>query len=380
MLEHLQRRAILMSSILVIGIVLSATPVGADNLNDAIKQQQELIQKQNSAQGQLNNLTIKENQMTKQIQQLTVDISKAEIDLETKENEFTKVQAEVEAVQQEVDQKKEELENRQDTMRKRMRSIYEDGQVNYMEVLFQSTNISDFICRMEYVGCLVDNDQKLLDDLKSQKSQLDEKEKELLAKMAEAKKLKEEAVAAKAYLDDKKSSKEIALVDNEQSQEAILEQIAKMENDSKNLEEKIRQLQSQNTGIVGSVTTWPTPSCRYITSPFGYRIHPTTGKYTLHTGVDIGASYGATIVSAGSGIVIFSGWYGAYGNAIIIDHGNGVSTLYGHMSSIVAKVKTAVVPGQTIGYVGTTGWSTGPHLHFEVRVNGTPVNPLQYYN
>lgn len=369
-------KTVFIAILLVFVLVL---PVSADELNDAIRRQQELLQEQSRANGQLNNLTIKAQQTEKQIQQLTSQISAAEIDLEKKEIAYAKAQQDVIVIEGEVKAKQEELEGRQETLRKRVQSIYEDGQVSYLEVLFQSTDISDFISRIEYLGCLVENDQTILSDIRSQKEQLDLQKEQLIAKKNEAQKLKEQAEQARVYLASAKSKKEIALAENKKDQEALLIQIEKLEKDSKALEATIRELQKNNKGINGSISIWPTPGYKYITSAFGYRTHPITRKRSLHTGVDIGAPYGAKIVSAGTGVVIFSGWYGAYGNAIIIDHGNGLSTLYGHMSSRAVAVNKAVVPGQTIGYVGSTGWSTGPHLHFEVRKDGVPVTPMTYF-
>lgn len=354
-------------------------PVTADDLNDAIRKQQEILNQQSRAEGQLKNLTTKAQQMEKQIQQLTKQVSVAETDLEKKENAYGKAQQDVVVIQGEVKEKEKELTGRQDALRKRVRSIYEDGQVSYLEVIFQSTDISDFISRIEYLGCLVENDQNILADIRTQKQQLDNKKEQLVAKMNEAAKLKEEAEAAKTFLASSKSKKEVALAENEKDQEEVLIQIEKLEKDSKALESKIRELQKNNKGLNGSISVWPTPSCKYITSAYGYRSHPLTHKRSLHTGVDIGASYGAKITATGSGIVIYSGWYGAYGNAVIIDHGNGLSSLYGHMSSRAVAVNKEVVPGQVVGYVGSTGWSTGPHLHFEVRKDGVPVNPMTYF-
>lgn len=378
----MKRSTKIIAGVLVILLALSLNfPVLADeDLNEAIRKQQDLLNQQNRASGQLNNLTTKANQMEKQIQTLTKQITAAEVDLNNKERAYEVAQANVVAAQKEVDEKQAELTGRQETLRKRVKSIYEDGQVSYLDVIFQSTDVSDFISRVEYLGHLVDNDQKILSDIREQKAELDEKKAALVVGMEQASKLKAQAEAAKRYLDDSKSKKQVALAENQKDQEDLLIQIEKLEKDSKELEAKIRELQKNNSGIVGSVGVWPTPGCWLITSPFGNRLHPITKKYSLHTGVDIGAANKAKIVSAGAGIVIFSGWYGAYGNAVIIDHGNQISTLYGHMSSLAVTKDTAVVPGQTIGYVGSTGWSTGPHLHFEVRKDGVPTNPLAYYN
>ncbi|MCL2503339.1 MAG: M23 family metallopeptidase [Coriobacteriia bacterium] len=125
---------------------------------------------------------------------------------------------------------------------------------------------------------------------------------------------------------------------------------------------------------------WPVPSSRRVTSYFGYRTHPIFGDRRLHTGLDIGASQGSVIVAAGSGTVIYTGYRGGYGNTVMIDHGNGVVSLYAHQAngSIMVQTGQKVASGEQIGKVGSTGNSTGPHLHFEVRVNGTPKNPLNY--
>ncbi|AHF11059.1 MULTISPECIES: M23 family metallopeptidase [Dehalobacter] len=369
--------------VLLIVLTLMVTfnfPVTADELSEALKQQEKILNQQKNAEGNLNSLTTKAQQMEKQIRQLTTQISDAEVDLDQKENAHAKAQEEVTAIQTEVTAKQQELKGRQDTLRSRVRAIYEEGQVNYLEVLFQSTDLSDFISRVEYLSCLVENDQTILSDIRVQKQDLDKKKELLVAKMDEAESLKQQAEAAKNYLDSSKSKKEVALAENKEDQEALLEQIDKLERDSKALESKIRELQKNNTGgVTGTVSVWPAPGYKYITSTFGYRVHPITKQYKLHTGVDIGAPYGAKIVAAGSGTVVFSGWYGAYGNAIIIDHGNKISTLYGHMSSRAVAVNTTVAAGQTIGYVGSTGWSTGAHLHFEVRKDGTPTNPMAYF-
>jgi len=366
--------------IVLIISVFFVYPVSADDLNDALHEQEKINQQQSKAEKNLQNLTVKATQMEKQINHLTGEISSAEVDLENKEEAYARSQQDVYIIQGEVEQKQKDLDNRQDTLRKRVRSIYEEGQMSYLEVIFQSADISDFISRVEYMSCLVENDQTILSDIRTQKQELDTRKEQLIAKMDEAKKLQEQAESAKHYLNSKKAQKEVALSENKKDQEAMLIQIEKLEKDSKALEAKIRDLQKNNTdGVTGTISTWPTPGYWNITSAYGYRVHPITRQYKLHTGVDIGAPYNAKINAAGAGTVIFSGWYGAYGNAVIIDHGNGLSTLYGHMSSRAVATNDVVYAGQNIGYVGSTGWSTGAHLHFEVRKNGTPTSPMAYF-
>lgn len=196
--------------VLLIVLTLMVTfnfPVTADELSDALKQQEKILNQQKNAEGNLNSLTTKAQQMEKQIRQLTTQISDAEVDLDHKENAHAKAQEEVTAIQTEVTAKQQELKGRQDTLRSRVRAIYEEGQVNYLEVLFQSTDLSDFISRVEYLSCLVENDQTILSDIRVQKQDLDEKKELLVAKMDEAESLKQQAEAAKSYLDSSKSKK-----------------------------------------------------------------------------------------------------------------------------------------------------------------------------
>ena len=115
-----------------------------------------------------------------------------------------------------------------------------------------------------------------------------------------------------------------------------------------------------------------------ITSPFGYRIHPVLGRRIFHSGIDIGVDYGTPVHAAAAGVVVEADWMGGYGNAVLIDHGNGLSTIYGHNTSLTVSAGQTVSQGQIIAYSGATGMATGPHVHFEVRLNGTPVNPMNY--
>lgn len=144
---------------------------------------------------------------------------------------------------------------------------------------------------------------------------------------------------------------------------------------------KATQLASKKSEIEQEVKkqeSFIKPTSGRISSPFGYRTHPVTGSYTLHSGIDIAASSGTTVVASRNGKVVSAGYSGSYGNLIVISHGNGIETAYAHLSSINVRVGESVSQGQLIGKVGSTGRSTGPHLHFEVRINGTAVNPSKY--
>lgn len=362
----------------------SALPSRADQLGDSIGKQQNIQNQKDQAQGKLNKLTYTSDKMKDQLAQLETQISSAQAALERKKVAYIQAQNQVTLAQQELERKEKELEDRRTALGKRARGIYENGQINQLELLFQSSDLGDFISRMEYLSKLVENDRQLLAGIEAQKLQISEKKNALQAKRDQAKKLEGEAAAGKAELESKKSQQKQALDQNLKAQQEAFEELDRLEAESKALAEKIRKLQAAQSGkgsgsLNGTISVWPLPGHYEISSPFGWRTHPITGKRSLHTGTDIVASTGTTIYAAGAGVVLVAGWNTAYGNMTIIDHGSGISTLYGHQSRLDVSEGQTVEANQAIGAVGSTGWSTGAHLHFEVRVGGNPTDPLQYF-
>ncbi|MBR5518347.1 MAG: M23 family metallopeptidase, partial [Clostridia bacterium] len=189
---------------------------------------------------------------------------------------------------------------------------------------------------------------------------------------------KSSLLASKAVLDSKMAERDAMIQKIEDSQSALEAQLKEIEAEEAAVRAQIARLANGGTTYTGGAMLWPTPSCKIITSKYGWRLHPVLGYEKLHTGVDIGAGYNANIIAASSGKVITATYNSAYGNYVVIDHGGGVCTLYAHQSSIAVSVGQTVSAGQVIGYVGSTGYSTGPHLHFEVIINGSTVDPLGY--
>lgn len=364
----------------VVMLGTSIVPLSADELDDAIREQQRIKNQQDAAKDRLNQLTYTADRLKTQLEQLNGQITVAQTSLVQKQKALAEAEADVTKAQKELEQKQKDLENRRQSLQKRLRGIYVEGQVSYLEILFQAKDLGDFITRLEYFNKLVANDQQLMAGIKSQKEQVEQKARELQERRDQAARIQAQAVAAKNELDGKQQQQKTALNQNKKYQDEIFVQMEKLEADANSLTDKIRQLQaSRKGGVIGTVNTWPVPGYYEVSSPFGWRIHPITRKRSLHTGTDIPAPSGTKLAAAGDGVVIYSGWYGAYGNTVIIDHGGGYSTLYGHQSRVAASEGDQVKAGEVIGYVGSTGWSTGPHLHFEVRVGGNPTDPLQYF-
>ncbi|WP_019851474.1 murein hydrolase activator EnvC [Desulfitobacterium sp. PCE1] len=368
--------AFLLTTVLLAGSVI---PLQAGELEDAIKEQRELQKKGEQARSQLNNLTHTADKLQNQIKSLATQITVATNSLNEKQVAYNQAVEAVNQSEQELKQREEELANRQEVLRKRVKEIYQVGQVSYLEILFEAEDLSDFITRVEYFNRLIDNDQKILTDIGLEKARIEEETKVLQAHRDEAAKLKAEAEKAKAELDAKKKEHQVALDTNKKAQSDIFEQIEQMEADSNAIAEKIRKL-TANSGVVhGTISTYPLPGYYEISDAYGWRIHPITKKKSLHTGTDLPAPTGTKVLAAGNGEVIMADWYGAYGNAVIVDHGGGYTTLYGHNSKLAVKVGDMVKAGDVVAYAGSTGWSTGSHLHFEVRIKGESTDPMQFF-
>ncbi|MBD2529428.1 peptidoglycan DD-metalloendopeptidase family protein [Nostoc flagelliforme FACHB-838] len=259
-------------------------------------------------------------------------------------------------------------------------------------VLLQSQNISDFLSRRHQLKLVYQADEQILVKLNAQANLINQQKTEVEQQKNEIALIREQLLAQKAdYQTQAQSQSE--LIQRLNSDRLALEAAQnQLERESKNLEVLIQQkvaearateeaqtkTNSRTSVIIQGTGVMAYPSDAFTSSPFGWRMHPVLGYRRFHAGLDFAASYGSTIRAADSGIVIFAGWYGGYGRAVIIDHGKGITTLYGHSSELYVADGQAVERGQAIAAVGSTGLSTGPHLHFEVRQNGTPVDPANY--
>jgi murein DD-endopeptidase MepM/ murein hydrolase activator NlpD len=306
--------------------------------------------------------------------------------------EIALMQGDMASKQTQIAQLKTEYATRLAALGARMDSEYRDGDWAWLEMLLSSQDLADFIQRTEYVNLLITDDEAAATELENTKAGLDTATAELdrslvsvQAKRAEVKAQEDGLRTLQSTRDSTRASQQAA--QNQKS--ALLAETKKNiahlramalaeEQESARIATLLKRGGSHGSGKYAGTLTWPAPGHTRVTSPFGYRVHPILHVRKLHTGIDIGAPSGARIVAAGSGTVIFAGSNGGYGNFTMIDHGNGLVTCYAHQRAIVVSRGTHVRAGTTIGYVGSTGLSTGPHLHFEVRVNGTPVNPMSY--
>lgn len=305
---------------------------------------------------------------------LTEKVEAAQKDVDEIQAVIDVKQVEIEQAIADIEQTKNDINNRQEGLNDRLRTMYKNGSVGYLDVLLGSNNISEFLNNVEMIQRIYQNDQDTLVELEEQHQLLENKQAVLETEKAELDVEKDKIVVKKEEL----VANQAALQEKIDALNAEADAIsAEIEKRQRELEEQ-QQHQQENSGYDGGALMWPCDS-KIITSEFGYRVHPLTGIYTGHTGIDIGCAMYAPIYAAEDGTVIMSQWYGGYGYAVVIDHGNGMSTLYGHNEELYVSVGQKVNRGDVIAGAGSTGWSTGPHLHFEVRIYGEYVDPMGYF-
>ena len=299
---------------------------------------------------------------------------------------YKDVRKELDATEKRIDENEDKLKVlnkdfavKRDQLAKRVRDIYINGQINYLDVLFGAKDFQDFFTRMDLLKRVIQQDYDLVQAVFAEKTAIETSQKELEQDKTAKEKLVASAADRKKEAEKKQAAKQ-AIIDKMETDRATQERIIN-ENlaASKEVEQMIRnsRYQPASPALSGSgALNWPISGP--ITSPFGWRVHPITGASRFHSGIDIGGDYGDTIHAAGAGIVSYAGWISGYGYAVIIDHGGGISTLYGHNQALLVSEGQSVSQGQAIAECGSTGNSTGPHCHFEVRVDGEPVDPMGY--
>ena len=383
----------LISSALIIMVNAASSSEIKKELNGLRSQQAELKKEREALQAK-----IKENQSKTQ----TLVEKKSDID-----QQISMTQASIDNLNEQVQQysllianKQADLEasqaeeQRLNTQYKtRIRSMEETGSISYWAILFGANSFSDLLDKIDVIQEIAKADQLMMDKMKAvseqiaaERAELDQQEQDLEAQRAEQDTLLTEMLTAYEEMN-------ADYMQNMADEAALSEEIAKSESAyyaalSKEEAERIAALNRQNnnkgssSNSSGATNTggwlYPLPYQCQVTDSYGYRIHPLTKKYSWHNGVDFGAAAGTAILAAKSGTVTTAAYSGAWGYYVVINHGDGYSTLYAHQPSLSVSVGDYVTQGQTIGYVGSTGYSTGPHLHFTIYYNGSDVNPFNY--
>jgi len=315
-----------------------------------------------------------------EIAELNQKILDKEMEIETLEAQEKELMKNIDKTERELEELTQKYENQKTLSEKRLVAMYEMKNTTYLDLLLNSSGISEFLSRCFLISEIASMDLELLDTVKNERENINnlriglEVKKEILIANKGA---REKATIALSNMIILKNNR---IQDLSEEEYRLQQEIEEYQQQLKDIEVEIRLLAiaSVSEQYVGGVMAWPVPGYTRITSMFGMRTHPITGVYKLHTGVDIGAPVGVDFVSANDGVVIKAGFNLAYGNMVIIDHGGGITTLYAHGLEILVEEGDIVFQGAPVLKIGSTGYSTGPHAHFEIRINGEYVEPLDY--
>lgn len=317
-----------------------------------------------------------ENSLNKEIQALEGKINASQAEINALGGNIAATQKKIQEALAQLDELEKNMEVQNTNLNGRLRTMYKNGSVGFIDVLLGSTSVTDLMTNMDRVQRIYDSDKQVMEQLQQQHQLIDAQKKELLKLQSDLVAAQTEEAEKKAALSEDKSVVADKKAEVASDNKALEEMEKSFLAEANRLKAEILAAQSTGTTYSGGTMAWPAPGVTKITSPFGYRIHPILKVKKLHTGVDIGAPSGTTIVAANGGTVIKAGWNNSYGNMVMIDHGGGIVTLYAHNSSLLVSNGDVVSRGQSIAKSGSTGQSTGPHLHFEVRVNGDYKDPL----
>lgn len=368
--------------LLIVLILISSSSLYANSSISKTKSKtlKEIEQKTEFLKRKIEETKQKEKAATGKLVVIQKKLYKTQEQLRKNKNELSSTQNNLQLTEEKLSELKSDYSILRNNAESRIKQIYQGQRLKMLEVLLKTPNLTDLLDMLYYQKLLIAQDKNLLEKLTSQSKEI-EHFKDRLA---------EEKIRIASIIGDIEKQK-IQIAKEHRNQSNLVQKLRterasyesaerELERDSQQLIAEINRLVGKNYGggsIAGS-GSFSYPIHGRLTSPFGMRRHPIFKVVSFHSGVDLAAPYGTPIMASDTGKVIFNGWYGGYGKVVIVDHGMNYSTLYAHLSRTSASRGDNVIKGETVGYEGQTGYSTGPHLHFEVRKNGRPQNPLNY--
>lgn len=372
-------RKFISAIVLVAMIFIVAIPTYADSLEDEKAKLEGVQQQLQNKEAERDDHKKEVSNAIDKLMLAQKELAEAKQDLQVVEEQQADLELKIKTTQITIEKNKKEFLKTKKIYSKRLREIYINGQINYLDVLLGAKDFSDFSSRMYLLQRIISSDISLLNKLEKQKQDLADKQQALEENKKELDKVYAKVEAKKQLVEAKTAERKAIYATALEEQNRLEQEYNELMESSKNISAMIQNMEQE--GTMGSVHgsgrfIWPIHG--EITSPFGWRTHPIFGTQTFHSGVDIGADYGDPILAADAGTIIYAGWISGYGNAVMIDHGSGLVTLYGHNTEVLVSVGQQVAQGQIIAHAGSTGNSTGPHCHFEVRLHGEPVNPMNY--
>lgn len=356
------------------GVAASAT-----SISDLQNQTKTLDSNLKEAQEALKETKEEKITVAEELHALDATLSRLEDEIELINSKLEDAKTRIEKTEQELEQAQEDREKYYEVLKQRIKYMHENGKIGYFQVLLNSKSLMDLLNRMEYIRDIMEYDQTVVGRMKDNEVSIEQKKEQIELEKKEIELLVKQQTSKKHSLEQSKTEKASYLVKLNADEKKVLEQIKEWEEASKQIQKKIVELQqASKRKYSGGKLEWPVPNYYTISSPYGTRNSPISGRQEFHTGIDIPAPTGRNVLAGEVGTVLHAGNINGYGYTVIIDHGSGVSTLYAHNSKLLVKQGQEVKRGQVIALIGSTGYSTGPHSHFEVRVNGNHTNPMSY--
>ena len=350
----------------------------AQDITDLQEQSNTLTEELNDANNILKAVQDEISENMQQLQELDVKISESQQELNNINFEVEDLEKQIEENEIKLSEIEEKYENLRNVYINRMVAIYKTPQLQYLDVLLNSKNMIEFVSNYYSIKQVMKLDKKIIEGVKEQKEEIETTKSLLAEKKKQIVISKQNQVKQAQVLSNTKTAREYYISKLTNEEKELQQKIDTYNNQVAEIEAEIKLLAANSISddYIGGAIKWPVPGYSTITSQYGMRVHPITGAYKLHTGVDISAPIGASFIAAANGIVTKATYNYAYGNMVIIDHGGGVQTLYAHGSEIMVQLGQTVSAGTEVLKVGSTGYSTGPHAHFEIRINGQTINPL----
>ncbi len=376
--------AFIVALFLISSIKTYASNESQENLQKLIRQTRQAISNQKAKEKSVfSNLS----KQQKELNTLEDNHRQLQGKLTVARNKFFITKVEQQKLQKNLGTLERNLSTRQRLLNKRLIVSYKYGPLSYLEIIFRARDYADLVSRFEMIAYFIKNDIHSIAEVQNVKVQVaiqqrtvKLKERQVESELQKISVLKNQVGESQRKVASKVAQTKIELSKIESNRRQLEKALEEYEETSRKIGDQINKTERKNQGeTLGSgKMIWPVTGAIRITSPFGWRYHPILRVKKYHNGEDIAVPSGTPVHAADSGVVVVSGWEGGYGNYIAIDHGNGISTGYGHNSRLLVHQGDKVIKGQVIAYSGSTGLSTGPHVHFEVRRNGIPIDPLPF--
>jgi len=369
-------------SIVLVILLLLSNNIYASNVNALKDKSQEIKNQIDEANKEMQEVKDELSKNLQELQSLDEKIKTMQDELQVLNTEIEKLNNEISQKQKELEEAEKKYNTQKQLLEERLVILYEEGEVQYLDVLFNSSSMTEFISNYFLVTEIITYDTELLESVENQKKEIENTKNTLNNKKEQLVVKSQDKQKTAKVLSNTKVVRESYISKLSEEEKQIQSKIDEYNKSFEAIEAEIALLAKQDSSVgkdyIGGVMAWPVPGYTRITSKYGMRTHPITGVYKLHSGIDVGAPTGANFIAAQTGVVSKAGYGSGYGNMVIINHGGGVQTLYAHGSKILVQTGQLVSKGDPVLKVGSTGYSTGPHAHFEVRVNGKTVDPLPY--